>query len=233
MHLDAPGQWHGQQPVSRTADPRVVKQDKSSRGSVDTTKTPSDPQRVRMSSGERPTGTAKDKQPDTEAYCHPPPPIAGVVCTVQQSVHCAVCKCAVVCSAICEVLVQHGVADSMGPRMPTPPPPRPQGASGQQLVAKGAALTSPWVLKALDTPWAPKAPKGNFCPLCTQTLSLNPTQSQFLTLPLPLFLALTITLTRIEYWDRAGGEGTLFRRLQRQMRYALESGWERLKRGSK
>ena len=27
--LDAPGQWHGQQPVSGTADPGVVKQDKS------------------------------------------------------------------------------------------------------------------------------------------------------------------------------------------------------------
>ena len=36
VHLDAPGQRHRQQPVSRTADPGVVKQDKSSRGSVDT-----------------------------------------------------------------------------------------------------------------------------------------------------------------------------------------------------
>ena len=53
VHLDAPGQRHGQQPVSGTADPGVVKQDKSSRGSVDTTKTRSGPQRVRMSSGER------------------------------------------------------------------------------------------------------------------------------------------------------------------------------------
>ena len=51
----------------------VVKQDKSSRGSVDTTKTRSGPQRVRMSSGERPTG-AKGKQSDTEALCQPPPP---------------------------------------------------------------------------------------------------------------------------------------------------------------
>ena len=34
----------------------------------------------------------------------------------------------------------------------------------------------------------------------------------------------TITITRIEYWDRAGGGGTSSRRLQRQMRYALESG---------
>ena len=53
VHLDAPGQRHGQQPVSGTADPGVVKQDKSSRGSVGTTKTRSGPQRVRMSIGER------------------------------------------------------------------------------------------------------------------------------------------------------------------------------------
>ena len=52
--------------------PGVVKQDKSSRGSVDTTKTRSDPQRVRMSSGERPIGAAKGKQSDTEALCQPP-----------------------------------------------------------------------------------------------------------------------------------------------------------------
>ena len=75
VHLDAPGQWHGQQPVPRTADPGVVKQDKSSRGSVDTPKTPSDPQRVRMSSGERPIGTAKSKQRNTEALCQTPPPL--------------------------------------------------------------------------------------------------------------------------------------------------------------
>ena len=74
VHLDAPGQRHGQQPVSGTADPGVVKQDKSSRGSVDTTKTRSGPQRVRMSSGERPIGAAKGKQSDTEALCQPPPP---------------------------------------------------------------------------------------------------------------------------------------------------------------
>ena len=74
VHLDAPGQRHGQQPVSGTANPGVVKQDKSSRGSVDTTKTRSGPQRVRMSSGERPIGAAKGKQSDTEALCQPPPP---------------------------------------------------------------------------------------------------------------------------------------------------------------
>ena len=53
--------------------PGVVKQDKSSGGSVDTTKTRSGPQRVRMSSGERPIGAAKGKQPNTEALCQPPP----------------------------------------------------------------------------------------------------------------------------------------------------------------
>ena len=74
VHLDAPGQRHGQQPVSGTADPRVVKQDKSSRGSVGTTKTRSDPQRVRMSSGKRPIGATKGKQSNTEALCQPPLP---------------------------------------------------------------------------------------------------------------------------------------------------------------
>ena len=54
--------------------PGVVKQDKSSGGSVDTTNTRSGPQRVRMSSGERPIGAAKGTQSDTEALCHPPPP---------------------------------------------------------------------------------------------------------------------------------------------------------------
>ena len=54
--------------------PGVVKQDKSSGGSVDTTKTRSGPQRVRMSGGKRPMGAAKGKQSDTEALCQPPPP---------------------------------------------------------------------------------------------------------------------------------------------------------------
>ena len=56
----------------------VVKQDKSSGGSVDTTKTRSGPQRVRMSSGEGPIGAAKGKQSDTEALCQTPP-LAGPV----------------------------------------------------------------------------------------------------------------------------------------------------------
>ena len=54
--------------------PGAVKKDKSSGGSVDTTKTRSGPRRVRMSSGERPIGAAKGKQSDTQALCQPPPP---------------------------------------------------------------------------------------------------------------------------------------------------------------
>ena len=45
----------------------------TSGGSVDTTKTRSGAQRVRMSSGERRIGTANGKQPNTEALCQPPP----------------------------------------------------------------------------------------------------------------------------------------------------------------
>ena len=72
VHLDAPGQRHGQQPISGTADPGVVKKDKSSRGSVGTTKTRLGPQRVRMSSGERPIGATKGKESETEALCQTP-----------------------------------------------------------------------------------------------------------------------------------------------------------------
>ena len=74
LYPDAPGQRHGQRPVSGTADPRVVKQDKSSRGSVDTTRQSSDPQGVGLSSGKRPVGAAKGKQHSTKALCQPPPP---------------------------------------------------------------------------------------------------------------------------------------------------------------
>ena len=63
----------GNSPSPGQPIPGVVKQDKSSRGSVDTTKTRSDPQRVRMSSGKGPMGTAKGKQPNTEALCQTPP----------------------------------------------------------------------------------------------------------------------------------------------------------------
>ena len=64
----------GNSPSLGQPTPGVVKQDKSSRGSVDTTKTRLDPQRFGMYNGERPLGTAKGKQPDTEALCQPPPP---------------------------------------------------------------------------------------------------------------------------------------------------------------
>ena len=90
VHLDAPGQRHGQQPVSGTADPGVVKQDKSSWGSVDTTRTCSDPQRVRMSSGERPIGAAKGKQPNTEALCQPPPPPPSSSSNASEKSGCAI-----------------------------------------------------------------------------------------------------------------------------------------------
>ena len=63
----------GNSPSPGRPTPGLVKQDKSSGGSVDTTKTRSGPQRVRMSSCERPIGAAKGKQPDTEALCQPPP----------------------------------------------------------------------------------------------------------------------------------------------------------------
>ena len=53
--FDALGQRHGQQPVDKIADHGVVKQDKACKDSVDTTKTCSDPHRVIMSSGERPS----------------------------------------------------------------------------------------------------------------------------------------------------------------------------------
>ena len=69
--------WTAQEglpPPPRQPTPGVVKQDKSSGGSVDTTKTRSGPQRVRMSSGERPIGAAKGTQLNTEALCQPPPP---------------------------------------------------------------------------------------------------------------------------------------------------------------
>ena len=57
----------------RGTPPRVVKQDKPSRGSVDT-KTPSDPQRVRMCKRERPIGAVKGKQTKPWPRAPPPPP---------------------------------------------------------------------------------------------------------------------------------------------------------------
>ena len=67
----------GNSPSPGRPTPVVVKQDKSSGGSVGTTTTRSDPQRVRMSSGERPIGTTEGKQPNTEALCQAPLPPAS------------------------------------------------------------------------------------------------------------------------------------------------------------
>ena len=64
----------GNSPSPGRPTPGVVKQDESSGGSVDTTKTCLGPQRARMSSGERPIGAAKGTQSDTKALCHTPPP---------------------------------------------------------------------------------------------------------------------------------------------------------------
>ena len=70
-----PGQRHRKQPrLWDGRPPGVVKQDKSSGGSVDTTNTRSGPRRVRMSSGERPIGAANGKQTNTRASCQAPPP---------------------------------------------------------------------------------------------------------------------------------------------------------------
>ena len=78
----------GNSPSPGQPTPGVVKQDKSSGGSVDTTKTRSGPQRVRMSSGERPIGAAKGKRPNTEASCQTPPvlksPVPPDVCYYSQ-----------------------------------------------------------------------------------------------------------------------------------------------------
>ena len=64
----------GNSPSPGRPTPGVVEQDKSSGGSVDTTKTRSGPQRVRVGSGERPVGAAKGKQSDTEGLVPTPPP---------------------------------------------------------------------------------------------------------------------------------------------------------------
>ena len=108
-------------------------------------------------------------------------------------------------SSSAQALAQMHGSYSAAPRTPTTPP--PPGASGQQLVVKGAGLRSPWAPKAPHAPRAPKLPEGNFGSLCSPTLSLNPTLTLTPTraLRLVLTLPLPLLLTRIEYWDRAGG----------------------------
>ena len=63
----------GNSPSLRQPTPGVVKQDKSSGDSVDTTKTRSDPQRVRVCKGEGPIGAAKGKEINTMTSCQTPP----------------------------------------------------------------------------------------------------------------------------------------------------------------
>ena len=80
----------GNSPSLGLPTPGVVKQDKSFGGSVDTTKTCSDRQRVGMSSGERPIGAAKGKQTNTMASCQPPPPPMG---GITHLLHLRFCLC--------------------------------------------------------------------------------------------------------------------------------------------
>ena len=78
--------------------PGVVKQDKSSGGSVDTTKTRSGPQRVRMSSGERPPPKANDLMPRLCAT--PPPPREPKYqwnCRTLLHMHTRTCMCGALC----------------------------------------------------------------------------------------------------------------------------------------
>ena len=123
VHLDAPGQRRGQRPVSGTADPGVVKQDKSSGGSVDTTGRSSDPQRVGLFSGERPVGAAKGKQLSTKASCqHPPPPPPPLLQPTTPSIW-----------TISTVAHLDLDGKRISPLSPSPPPPRNGSLQGQRV----------------------------------------------------------------------------------------------------
>ena len=124
VHPDAPGQRHrATAPSPGRPTPGVVQQDKSSGGSVDTTKTRSGPQRVRMSRGERPIGAAKGTHSDTEALCQaPPPPPAPRVSgsrTAQNTPRAVLC---ITCSTRPTTI-----------RAAPPPPPRPKGPSWDEI----------------------------------------------------------------------------------------------------
>ena len=67
----------GHSPSLGRSTPGVVKQDKSSGGSIDTTKTRWDPRRVSRCKGERPIGAAKGTQTNTRALCQTPPSPCG------------------------------------------------------------------------------------------------------------------------------------------------------------
>ena len=93
--------------------PGVVKQDQSSGGSVDTTKTRSGPQRVRMSGGERPRGAAKGK-PNTEALCLPPSPPAPPAATPPGQGRDGAGQCSSVPNAIGCVRCCHTIGQELG-----------------------------------------------------------------------------------------------------------------------
>ena len=82
VHLDAPCQRHGQQPVSGTADPAVIKQNKSSKASIDTTKTRAGPERVRRSSGERQQAPQKANN-QIQRPCATSPPLQHTMASCQ------------------------------------------------------------------------------------------------------------------------------------------------------
>ena len=122
--------------------PEVVKQDKSSGGSVDTTKTRSGPQRVRRSSGERPIGAAKGKQSDAEALCQPPPPLGGLGGGWGQRLKTSVCtrnrpQISSPFDNKFHVLPEEHFSDAVGgvgrPGLAPNPPPPSQGSSSNGL----------------------------------------------------------------------------------------------------
>ena len=111
----------GNSPSPGQPTPGVVKQDKSSGGSVDTTKTRPDPQRVRMSSGERLIGAAKGKQSDTEALCHPPPPRTRILSWEKMKLTKG--------SIDLVYFLVHKLLDFWVPDPPPPPPPLKQDSA--------------------------------------------------------------------------------------------------------
>ena len=110
--------------------PPAPLQDKSSRGSVDTTKTRSGPRRVRMCSGERPIGVAKGKQSDTEALCQPPPPLQILNPDCKTPLALSACRLSPPTTRIpCSLLYSHSVLLSSSPRVRL----RPQHWGGRGL----------------------------------------------------------------------------------------------------
>ena len=122
----------GNSPSLGRPTPGVVKQHKSSGGSVDTTKTRLDPQRVRMSSGEGPIGAAKGKQSDTEALCQTPlPPLLMLPCSGPHT--------APVCEPLPSPLLCNGGREAVSAAMRA----APKTVGRQQTEAVGAEQPSP------------------------------------------------------------------------------------------